>query len=51
MIIDTHCHLNMMPNPEWYIQNAERKGEIIIGMTNLPSHFEMGVFMFKISVI
>ena len=42
MIIDTHCHFDMMPNPEWYIQNAERKGEIIIGMTNLPSHFEMG---------
>ncbi len=42
MIIDTHCHFDMMPNPEWYIQNAEKKGEIIIGMTNLPSHFEAG---------
>lgn len=22
MIIDTHCHFDMMPNPEWYIQNV-----------------------------
>lgn len=42
MIIDTHCHFDMMPNPELYIQNAEYKGNIIIGMTNLPSHFQMG---------
>ena len=42
MIIDTHCHFDMMPNPESYIQNAEYKGNIIIGMTNLPSHFQMG---------
>lgn len=42
MIIDTHCHFDMMPNPEQYIQNTENKGDIIIGMTNLPSHFQMG---------
>jgi len=42
MIIDTHCHFDMMPNPEQYIQSAENKGNIIIGMTNLPSHFQMG---------
>lgn len=42
MIIDTHCHFDMMPNPELYIQNAEYKGNIIIGMTNLPSHFLLG---------
>ena len=42
MIIDTHCHFDMMPNPESYIQNAEYKGNIIIGMTNLPSHFQIG---------
>lgn len=42
MIIDTHCHFDMIPNPEQYIQSAENKGNIIIGMTNLPSHFEMG---------
>lgn len=42
MIIDTHCHFDMMQNPELYIQSAEKKGNIIIGMTNLPSHFQMG---------
>lgn len=47
MIIDTHCHFDMMPNPESYIQNAEYKGNIIIGMTNLPSHFQMGYFQVR----
>lgn len=42
MIIDTHCHFDMMQNPEAYINNVERKGDITIGMTNLPSHFQMG---------
>lgn len=42
MIIDTHCHFDMMPNPERYIQIAENEGRILIGMTNLPSHFPMG---------
>ena len=42
-MIDAHCHFDMMPNPEQYIQEAESKGDIIIGMTNLPSHFQMGV--------
>lgn len=42
MIIDTHCHFDMMSNPEQYIQEQERCGNIIIGMTNLPSHFDIG---------
>lgn len=43
MIIDTHCHFDMIPNPEWYIRERELTGNIVIGMTNLPSHFQMGV--------
>ena len=43
MIIDTHCHFDMMPNPEAYISAKEKVGDIVIGMTNLPSHFKMGV--------
>lgn len=43
MIIDTHCHFDMMPNPEAYINEREKAGGIVIGMTNLPSHFAMGV--------
>lgn len=43
MIIDTHCHFDMMPHPEAYLRQREQAGEIVIGMTNLPSHFEMGL--------
>lgn len=42
MIIDTHCHYDMMPNPKDYISKAEILGNIIIGMTNLPSHYMVG---------
>lgn len=41
-MIDTHCHFDMMPQPETYIRQKERAGDIVIGMTNLPSHFQMG---------
>lgn len=43
MIIDTHCHFDMMSQPEAYIRQKEQAGVIVIGMTNLPSHFEMGL--------
>lgn len=42
MIIDTHCHYDMMENPENYIDQVEKMENIVIGMTNLPSHFDMG---------
>lgn len=42
MIVDTHCHFDMMPNPEAYISAREKAGDIVIGMTNLPNHFQMG---------
>lgn len=42
MIIDMHCHYDMIPNPENYIRQHEEEGNIIIGMTNAPSHFEIG---------
>ena len=32
----------MMPKPEAYIRQRELVGDIVIGMTNLPSHFQMG---------
>lgn len=43
MIIDTHCHFDMMPRPEIYIRQREQAGDIVIGMTNLPGHFQMGL--------
>lgn len=41
-MIDTHCHFDMMPNPEHYIREKEKRGDIVIGMTNAPSHFQIG---------
>lgn len=42
MIIDTHCHYDMMPNPKAFVSQKEKKGDIVIGMTNLPRYFKMG---------
>lgn len=42
MIIDTHCHIDMYENPLEVALECENEGIITIGMTNLPSHFEMG---------
>jgi TatD DNase family protein len=43
MIIDTHCHYDLMPHPESYIINQEKLGNIVIGMTNCPKHFGIGI--------
>lgn len=42
MIIDTHCHIDMLSSPESYLMEKEQCGDITLGMTNLPSHFAMG---------
>lgn len=42
MIIDTHCHFDMIQNPELYLKEQDKMRNISIGMTNLPSHFAMG---------
>lgn len=42
MIIDTHCHLDLYPNPNSLIMELEKQNVFTIGMTNLPSHFKMG---------
>lgn len=47
MLIDTHCHIDMLESPEAYLRKQEQDGGITIGMTNLPSHFEMGYSHFK----
>lgn len=43
MYIDSHCHFDMFNNPEEIIRSCETQKIITIGMTNLPSHFEMGI--------
>lgn len=41
-MVDTHCHIDLFPDPHAVAIEAERKGIITIAVTNLPSHFEMG---------
>ena len=41
-MIDTHCHIDQYKNPEKVLENCDRSGMIVLAMTNLPSHFEMG---------
>lgn len=41
-MIDTHCHIDLYDNPLEIANESEKAGIITIGMTNLPSHFEMG---------
>lgn len=41
-MIDTHCHIDMYKNPHSIAEESERLGIITIGMTLLPSHFELG---------
>jgi len=43
MYIDTHCHIDMFKNPKQVLRTCESNRIITIGMTNLPSHFEMGL--------
>lgn len=47
MIIDTHCHIDMLPSPESYLLEKEQSGDITLGVTNLPSHYAMGILYFK----
>lgn len=41
-MIDTHCHIDLFPNPHKVAEYSERNNITTIGVTNLPSHFEMG---------
>ena len=38
--IDTHCHIDLYPDPTGVVQRAARVQATIIGVTNLPSAFE-----------
>ncbi|MBK9477686.1 MAG: TatD family hydrolase [Bacteroidetes bacterium] len=41
-MIDTHCHIDLYSNPLEVALECEQLGITTIGVTNLPSHFEMG---------
>lgn len=41
-MIDTHCHIDQYKNPIEIANESEKNGIITIGVTNLPSHYELG---------
>ncbi|SRR5690554_275154 len=45
-MLDTHCHIDLYKNPKDILDICEDKGIIVFSMTNLPSHFEMGLPFF-----
>lgn len=42
-MIDTHCHLDLYPDPLSEAKRAERSGNIVVAVTNLPSYYELGL--------
>ena len=42
-MLDTHCHIDLYPYPLAIVKEVERLGILTIAVTNLPSHFEMGL--------
>ncbi|MFK7114669.1 Qat anti-phage system TatD family nuclease QatD [Flavobacterium oreochromis] len=45
-MLDTHCHIDLYKNPKGILEICENKGVIVFSMTNLPSHFEVGLPFF-----
>ncbi len=41
-MLDTHCHIDLYPNPHAVVKAVERQKILTIAVTNLPSHFEIG---------
>lgn len=41
-MIDTHCHIDLYNDPLLILNECEANNIITIGMTNLPSHFDIG---------
>jgi len=46
-MLDTHCHIDLYPNPELILNECDKKDFPILSMTNLPSHFERGFPFFQ----
>lgn len=46
-MIDTHCHIDLYKNPQEILKECRGNGTIVLSMTNLPTHFEMGFPFFK----
>lgn len=41
-MIDTHCHIDLYENPISILNECQKDGQIVIAVTNLPSHFNLG---------
>lgn len=46
-MLDTHCHIDLYKNPDAILDLCENRKIIVLSMTNLPSHFEMGLPFFQ----
>ncbi|HEX5153626.1 MAG TPA: Qat anti-phage system TatD family nuclease QatD [Parafilimonas sp.] len=46
-MLDTHCHIDLYPNPKLILTECDKEGFPILSMTNLPSHFERGIPFFR----
>ena len=42
-MLDTHCHIDLYPNPLAIAKEVEKRGILTIAVTNLPSHFKVGL--------
>lgn len=42
-MLDCHCHLDRYKDPHSVARDAARQGVFVIAVTNLPSHFEVGL--------
>lgn len=42
-MIDSHCHIDQYPNPLHVAREAEKRHIHTVAVTNLPSHYEMGL--------
>ncbi len=46
-MIDVHCHIDLYENPKDILEICEYQKIFVFSMTNLPSHFEMGLPFFQ----
>ena len=46
-LIDSHCHIDLYPNPEQLLKEVERHRILTVAVTNLPSHFQIGYPHFR----
>jgi len=42
-MLDSHCHLDRYPDPQSVATKANDEGVFVVAVTNLPTHFEIGV--------